>query len=56
MFKWATGGACSTHGRGEKYIRYCSTKLKGRNHIGDLVVGMRISEKWGSWTDSCGPR
>jgi hypothetical protein len=43
--------ACSTHGKGKKYIKCLLEKLKGRYHSEDLGIGENIilEEILGKW-------
>lgn len=38
-------GTCSDHGRDEKFKTFWSENLKGRNHLQDLGVDVKITLK-----------
>jgi hypothetical protein len=40
------GGACGTHGRGEKRVQGFGGKARGRDHLKDQGVDGRMQSKW----------
>jgi hypothetical protein len=50
------GSACSKHVRCEMCIKFWSENLKGRNHLGDLGLDLRIILQLvlDKWDGKCG--
>jgi hypothetical protein len=40
------GGACGTHGRGEKSVEGFGRKAKERDHLEDQGVGGKMGSEW----------
>ena len=48
------GGACSTNGKVEAYIKFLRGNLRERNHLGDTGVDGRIIINGSSGSGMCG--